>query len=759
MLVYLRPLRSASAALIVVAMFLQGCGGGGGSTTPLASKTPIGSGTTAPTASPGPGALATPVSQPGGSTLTSGTQAGTLSLPAGSKLALSSLTVSNSLGAVAAGAGGGFTIPAFTNGPQLALATNAAGAPVLAGFLSPAEPQLNAHTTAEFLAYYAAGIFMLAPALQAQAYAQIALNSQFAALEAAVTADIVANPGTFTSSAPAPSAPVAAIGAGTASIKRRASSGQRRGTNGLLVDPGNSQSGVTVLNQNALQIAFQNEKRRPSLAYIDQVSYASAGGGTTTITPAAIADVIPAVNNTGSFAGDIVRIIASCGSTGNCIPATTALKSFTGTLTDLLYGNSAFAQIQTGNTTLTPVGGSLWTRYQVTVVGPGFSPGATMTAEQLSGQQEVSLLFLFQDLFLPFVTSVVLPFATDLPSLLNNMTAAQANALVDLINAVTSAAPAIAVDSSNGDIPNAMRLAMAALLGSPQIQGLAGEFLTEIADANLPNSTKIVNLQSAIGNATKLADSILVGLNTAVSLNDLRQSNQADQFTVVIVPANVTLTPVTTSLNDGAGVHLVASVPAGAGSDLSLTYTWSNTAQFGHFIDLKVPPDTDNFSTTNQNEGIYTANAVGAGTDTVTVTVGAIDSSGNKIERYSLGSASATIHVAPNPLGNPPGGLDQSRCAGMALSPHDAHVGDTITGTTSGFNVNNCGGNLTNPPTAPTWTWPLAGGTTVISGCNPSSTSCTFRVNAPTGVYTILCLAGSSVQGPWDSCDYYGVLP
>ena len=751
MLVPFRPLRAASAALVAAAMLLQGCGGGGGSTTPK----PIISGTVVPTASPGPGALATPVSQPAGSSLTGGTVAGTLSLPAGSKLAVTSLTVTNSLGSTGPGTGS-FTLPAFTNGPQVAIAANAAGAPVLAGFLSAAEPQLNAHTTAEYLAYYAAGFFLLSPALAQQAYAAMVSNSAFAAVEAAVTADIVANPGTFTAMGPALKNFVTSVGAGTAAIKRRPA--QRRGARDLLVDPSNGQSGVTVLNLDALQIAFANEQRRPSLAYIDQVSYGMASGTSTKIVAAPVTDVIPPVN-TGDTATDLFRIMGECGNFSNCIPATTSLKTVTGTLTDLLYGNSAFAPIQTGAVTLQPFSGSLWTRYQVTVVGPGAHAGVPLTTEQSDGQRDVSLIFLFQDLFMPWLTSFLLPNVTDVPALIGSMTPAQVIALNEAIKLLLVSLPAIETDARSGNMPGAFALAIGAIVDNQQIRDAFLSVLVDVAKAKVPNSAVIEELSGALTRATGAADAFLLGFNTSVTLNNLFAANQGDQYTVVVVPVTITLTPTTNNLNNDGSVHLTTNVLISGESDLNLTYAWTNTAQFGHFKDLAVPPDTDNFSSTTQDEGIYTAVHTGTGTDTVTVTVGAIDSSGNKIERYVLGTASATIKVAPNPLGNPPGGLDQSRCAGMAFSQHDFHVGDTVSGTTSGFNVNNCGGNLTNPPTAPTWTWPLGAGTAVVSGCGPSAATCAFRVTAPTGVYQILCLAGNSVQGPWDSCDYYGVLP
>jgi hypothetical protein len=755
----LRPLRAPSVLLIIAAMVLQGCGGGGGSSaTPRVTTTmpPSASATSTPV----PAGAATPVAQPAGALLTSGVQGGTLGLPAGSKLSASNLKVSNSLGTVTPDATGAFTLPAFTNGPQLAIAANAAGAPVLAGFLSPSEPSLNAHTTAEYLAYYAGGLFLLDPQVQGQAYATIAVNPAFAALEAAVTADIAANPGTFPATQQAVKAFIGANGGATSSFTRAAAT-QRRGINDLLVDPGNPQSGVTVLNANQVAINFMNEKRRPALAYIDQVSYGMSSGSTSAIVPAPITDVVPPVNSgftTGDTAGDLYRIMGKCGDFNNCIPATTSLKTVTGTLTDLLYGNSAFTPVSTGNLTLPTVANSLWTRYQVTVVGPGAHTGIALTDEQFNGQQDVTMVYLFQELFIPLITATLMPNIASIPALAGNINPAQAQAIDSLIKSYISAAPGILVDAKNGDIPGALSLARAAFLGNSAIQSATVATLVGLANVAAPNSAVIEQLAGALSTATFVSDEFLTGLNASATIKDYLAANQGDQFTVIAVPFKVTLTPAKTSLNNDAGVHLVANVPSANGSNLHLSYKWTNTATVGHTADFAQNPDRDNFTSNNQNEVIYTAVHTGIGTDTVTVEVDGLDDSGNKTEKIVLGTATATINVAPNALGNPPTGLAQSRCAGMAISPHDAHVGDVVSGSVSGFDVNNCGGNLTTPPTAPTWTWPV-GGVTVQSGCGANSQTCVFKVTRATGVYQTLCLNGSSVQGPWNSCDYYGVLP
>jgi hypothetical protein len=258
---------------------------------------------------------------------------------------------------------------------------------------------------------------------------------------------------------------------------------------------------------------------------------------------------------------------------------------------------------------------------------------------------------------------------------------------------------------------------------------------------------------------TGAVDILLQGFDASVVGRTLATADSADEVTVFAVPAKVTLSPSTSTVDNDAGVHLTASIPSANGSDLALTYSWHNTASFGHFKDLGGTSGVDTFNST-MNEGIYTANHTGNGTDTISVTVVALDNSGNKIEHVPLGSGSATVSIAtpdPGSVGDPPQNLPQSRCASMALAPHVVSVGGTFTGTTSAPHPESCGGGTV------TWNWSTAGGVSIVAGCGHNETSCTLRGAAPTGRagsrYVQLCLLGGSTQGGWTSCDYYAVKP
>jgi hypothetical protein len=731
-----------TALALGASVALVSCSGGGGAAPIVPS----------PVTSPGPS---------GGAGIASIT--GTIQLPAGSRLAVSSLRVSNSLGQVRVSMGGGFTVPAF-GGPQLAQVTDANGTPVMEGFLSASEPAIDAHTTAEALVYFAGGFFLLPSDLQQTAYGKIAGAPGFPAVEAAVTADIAAGNG-FATTGAALAAFVASLNAsGTAP---RAPGGAAPAD--LLVDPSGAQSGITVLNATPVDVNFRNTLRRMALAYVDQVSYGMTNGGSVTIVPAVRTDVVPPAIPIDASLNPASAWTALAACAVPCIPASTPLKSFNGTIVDLLYGNSAFAEVATPDLTLPSVAGAAWTRYRVTLVGPGGGGSHTsvpLSPEQAAGQQLVSTYFLMTQFLVPLITGVLLPIGSNLTDAPDPK--AQAAVLADVISTF-AADPDVAVPAASGDIGLALTRALTAIASTPTLRTLVVNAILKYAYTDgklyfdgtgyLNSATVAEEFAGTLMRTTGAADILLQGFDASVVGHALAASNSADEVTVYAVPAKVTLSPSTSTIDNDAGVHLTASIPSAGGSDLALTYAWRNTAAYGHFKDLRGTSGVDNFTST-QNEGIYTANHTGAGTDTVSVTVVALDSSGNMIEHIPLGSGSATVSIAtpdPGSVGDPPQNLPQSRCATMALAPHVVSVGGSFTGTASAPHPESCGGGTV------TWNWSTAGGVSIVSGCGPTETSCTLKGTNPTGLpgnrYVQLCLRGSSTQGAWTSCDYYAVKP
>jgi hypothetical protein len=98
----------------------------------------------------------------------------------------------------------------------------------------------------------------------------------------------------------------------------------------------------------------------------------------------------------------------------------------------------------------------------------------------------------------------------------------------------------------------------------------------------------------------------------------------------------------------------------------------------------------------------------------------------------------------------PEEGLDQSRCQGLKVGSHIYFQGQTVVATTSN-------GICGSAPKDITWTWTVVGNH--ISGCGKDESTCVFRAGPSTdGQYGVICILGENIQGPWDSCDYFGVV-
>ena len=115
------------------------------------------------------------------------------------------------------------------------------------------------------------------------------------------------------------------------------------------------------------------------------------------------------------------------------------------------------------------------------------------------------------------------------------------------------------------------------------------------------------------------------------------------------------------------------------------------------------------------------------------------------------GAAARALTSAGSGFGPvPPSGLDQSRCQGLHVASHVVFPGKLVVATTS---AGICG----SAPKDISWTWSVGAGPGG-HGCTKDSNRCEFTAGAATTGYGEVCILGDSALGPWDSCDYFGVL-
>jgi hypothetical protein len=102
-------------------------------------------------------------------------------------------------------------------------------------------------------------------------------------------------------------------------------------------------------------------------------------------------------------------------------------------------------------------------------------------------------------------------------------------------------------------------------------------------------------------------------------------------------------------------------------------------------------------------------------------------------------------------FGSIPAGLPiESRCQDMTVASHVVFEGQYVIGHTHGGVCGVTGKDVT-------WGWTAAPGKGV-KGCGKDATYCEFKATTLWQTYTTLCINGANNQGPWTSCDYYGIV-
>lgn len=206
------------------------------------------------------------------------TVTGTISLPAGSTLKPTDLSVDIGTQVIPISASGTFTAGVPTSGPSLALLTDASGNGVLMSmFTAGTTPTISARTTAVSLFYYATAAYALPASSMSQVLTLINNDPAIAALERAVATAVAADPHAIINNA-APLGPAITVALqtilGTALQHEVSTNTPALAVPTLMsIAPSAAQNGVMV-NQdtNTTALLVSNTKRRGCKVYVYQVS-------------------------------------------------------------------------------------------------------------------------------------------------------------------------------------------------------------------------------------------------------------------------------------------------------------------------------------------------------------------------------------------------------------------------------------------------------------------------------------------------------
>ena len=622
----LRPI-----AVALIAALLQGCSGG-----------------TVTVPRPYPRATGTGV---GTSALPTAKQSGTVALPPGVTVALSSLTVVNSLGSTAVGTNGAFSLTAYSGGAQFTTVTDQKGTIVLAGFLDPQDPTLDVTSTAMVDA--------------------IATVSGFSDVVGALGSALAANPDALASSSTATSVTSSVTAfiqqyfsaPSGSSVARAVVPMLKRKRQDVLATPSQF-SGITVNPDFPPDgVTFTNTLRRPSEAFFDKVSYVDAGG-VTHQNP--VTDAIPEM--------DIPAVIAIPSN----VPAAYAkaiASYFTGVVP---YGPVTTAEVPTPLNDAT----DLSTTYRVTVVGVGAIPqNIQLSSEQATASEQQGVKFLLLDMFLPIVLSCITTVGSQQIDDALNFQGAHA-AIATLIELVISTAPEVAKQMENGDVTDALTTLEADFANSDVLRAALAQFLVDqiTLGTGLDASGQHLQVNLAVEDAEKvlkilnIAGAVLAAADFSAVTHDILTTDSADQFTLTVTQDLVTIVPASATVSNGGTQNFAANVPAQSGSGATLVWTWANTASLGHITD-GIAGHLDNF-TSSRNTVTYTANQSGSGTDTITVTAFLVQGQ-NRVQvglpqtatvTVSGGLVPATYGPISVPISQPPSGIDDG-LIGSFLDP------------------------------------------------------------------------------------------
>ncbi|MEO7057379.1 MAG: hypothetical protein ABI281_02865 [Caldimonas sp.] len=598
-----RPvLRSALAlglaSALAGALLLAGCGGGGDSGT---STAPSGE-TPAPATT-----LLVPV-------VGTAVRSATVVLPAGVALTADKLTVVTSVGAATPTATGAVTVTAYDNGAQLAIANNAAGHPMLMGWIDATHTTISAATTAHVLAYFALNGALTLNVVDRTALIEgMPAAPGIGAVELAVRDALARNVDAFATRDAGLTLALSSFAREVFSNSRatrtaRAMKDERR-LEGVLIEP-QQQSGITVLQDPPFAAHITNEFRRRAHAFVARISHSSGGVDVADPLDLTDFDVDPVVGVNGGVTGAVSDIVSA------------------------YYGNqpSAYAPTSSSSFALPLVDGSEKTSYRITVVGPGAFAGTSgdLTDRQKLALTEVSLRGFVKDFLVPTVTNALL--GAGQIDFTAGQNGAQREFLADIVTNVTSdfiayaaTDPAIADKITKGQWFDAgvdLTTTVANLGTLRTIITSAFERAVVHYNATLhADAVPAQNLLDSFNGLMNAAGGILQVFDSSVYVRDLAYADRADQWRVAVNAARVTLNPPATTIDVGGTVVLTATV-VGVDDISGYSFHWSTTTQVGELNEIgggSRTHQTDYCSSSPKALFVYKDGATDGATDTVSV--------------------------------------------------------------------------------------------------------------------------------------------
>lgn len=594
---------------LLIATVLLGCGGGGSLITPPAD------------------------SGGGADLLKTGLVSGQFALTdlTRSRAATTSYKITTPLGSSPIGADGSFSVKSITTSPTPAIVTDNTGAVVSFAYIDSTNRNITNADVARSMSMLSLRAKNLDPTLRKRLWTSLksatevsALSSSFASLGGHLTgaqADLINRQSTH--------------------LQPIVNSLKGSGNRGIVVDPAEGGSGVSVLQTGLNQAYAQNSARRRTWVFVDRIEVKAADGTVSprmdSITDFALGQVSNPQNINSALA-DAGTVLGDQYAGGN--PAYT--------------GNVAWVPVQSAPLTLEVLpSDAIYTKYRFMVVGPGSTKNAPASLREEWKAKRTSLLVesFVMDLMLPWISLATGPLgekALGADKLTDPRFVLALSGLKDVVNAAI-ATPSINAQIDSGDYAGAWQSLMNYALGSEAFGRARDQIATylfaqamEAAGENFDDAV-FGDFMKSIGGLMSKVDLALQGFDTAVVVKNWATADAYLPFNVTVTNAKVKLSPQSAKLSFKSTVDLQATVPDATGDEAPyIQYNFTMTGQNSQYF-TNITSGANGTSMSSSN-GAVRVTSPDRQTATIDVTVEAIVKKPGEADR-SLGKANAKVKV------------------------------------------------------------------------------------------------------------------
>jgi hypothetical protein len=532
-------------------------------------------------------------------------KAGTVVLPDGFPLPTAGLKVCGKMGTVSVGDAGSFTLPLSGSDAGLVVLTDAAGTPLMLGYMGGAAGNtISAATTAVALLFQGLAGYTQPPSAWSQMRELIAATPQAQTLANAIAARLAVDPEALSKNDQAISdALVAAV---DAIVAQRQTTSQNSSAavvgsvkvtvsrsplsadiTHIKVDGANPRSGVYVEPAaSGNGIIARNDYRRHALILVYRTGWEDTAGTVHHTLWEQVAD--------GPF-----EPIAS----GAYLMATTAVGGVIPSLIDLAFGNVVYSPTSTNLIPLPMFPGVdpdavAKTFYRVVAVGDGpeadpVLPGDLKgVAADVEGAQSVMrALEFFKEFFLPLMFAVI---PADEVAAQNNLNKQYVSTVLDVLNAILQGVPDASGYYAVGQYKNLIASVAKTLVSNPQFLNRVG---TLIAKLGLIKGWNAATNGAVSGVAKKalvllsIADKVVTAFDATVLVTHLANSQAYVEWDATAVWPPVRVQPKPATVEAGKNVQLIVTIGGETGDtdDYFYKFTWTTPGAHGKIVNPAGP--------------------------------------------------------------------------------------------------------------------------------------------------------------------------